>query len=286
MCPGSSPGRGTFERFDDSSNGVEMDIALGKEAVNLLSQARLNKIPLPRLPEKLRPKNESEAYYIQSLFHKYLVSSGYGNISGRKIGCTSEVMQNYLGIKTPCVGAIYSSGIQKIHGKFLFDDFIRPGVECEIAVILGTDLGDNGFEYDRNSVEPFVSSVMCAIEIVDDRLIDYKSVDTYSLISDDFFGSGCVVGEYKDPASINLREINGRILVRDKLVGMGVGRDIMGHPFEALAWLANFFSHRKDYLRKGEIISLGSIVETIWVNKGDQVEVRMENLGNVKVDFL
>ena len=197
-----------------------MDIALGKEAVNLLSQARLNKIPLPRLPEKLRPKNESEAYYIQSLFHKYLVSSGYGNISGRKIGCTSEVMQNYLGIKTPCVGAIYSSGIQKIHGKFLFDDFIRPGVECEIAVILGTDLGDNGFEYDRNSVEPFVSSVMCAIEIVDDRWIDYKSVDTYSLISDDFFGSGCVVGEYKDPASINLREINGRILVRDKLVGM------------------------------------------------------------------
>ena len=263
-----------------------MDITLAKETVKLLSQARLNKIPLPILPEKLRPKNELEAYHVQSLFHKYLVSSGYGNISGRKIGCTSEVMQNYLGIKTPCVGGIYSSKIQKIQGEFLFDDFIRPGVECEIAVTLGTDLGDNGFVYDRYSVEPFVSSVMCAIEIVDDRWVDYKSVDTYSLISDDFFGSGCVLGEGKEPSLINLSEINGSILVKNKLVGRGVGSDIMGHPFEALAWLANFFSDRRDYLKKGEIISLGSIVETIWVNRGDQIEVRMENLGNVKVDFL
>ena len=263
-----------------------MDMMLAQEAVKLLSQARLNRIPLPILPEKLRPKNELEAYYVQSLFHEYLTSSGYGSISGRKIGCTAKVMQDYLGIKTPCVGGIYSSQIQKINGELLFDDFIRPGVECEIAVILDADLGDSGFVYDRYSVEPFVSSVMCAIEIVDDRWIDYKSVDTSSLISDDFFASGCVVGEYKNPSQINLSEVRGSILVRDELVGVGIGSDIMGHPFEALAWLANFFSDRSDYLRKGEIISLGSIVETIWVKKGDQVEVRIENLGNVKVNFL
>ncbi|MQG18763.1 MAG: hydratase [SAR202 cluster bacterium] len=263
-----------------------MDQPISREVVKLLSQARLNKVPLSTLSRKFKPKSELDAYNIQSLLHKDLASLGYGDVVGRKIGCTSKIMQDYLGIKTPCVGGMFSSKIQQNQGEFYFDDFIRPGVECEIAVIIGDDLGDDNFLHDRYSVENFVSSVMCAIEIVDDRWVDYEVIDVYSLIADDFFASGCVLGEYNNPSAINLSEIRGDIFVNDQLVGSGIGRDIMDHPFEALAWLANFCSKRGDFLRKGEVISLGSIVKTIWIEKFDRVKVSMGELGDVEVNFL
>ena len=39
-----------------------------------------------------------------------------------------------------------------------------------------------------------VASCMAGMEIVDDRYVDYKSLDTPTLIADDFFDAGCVLG--------------------------------------------------------------------------------------------
>ena len=257
-----------------------------KYLVELLAKSRLigNKIDI--IPVDLRPANEEEAYLIQDDLHRHLFDKKYGEIIGHKIGCTTKVMQEYLGISNPCVGGVYDVNVNYYEGNYKFNKFISPGVECEIAVFLGKDLPPQNQLYNKNSVQEAVSDVMASIEIVDDRWFDYKSIDTLSLISDDFFASGCVLGKKIKLDKIKLPEISGRMLINDELVGTGYGKDMMGDPLEALAWLANFMSKRGKTLKANQFVSLGSIVETKWVNLGDSVHIEIDGLGSAIANFI
>ena len=196
-------------------------------------------------------------------------------------------MQKFLKIPNPCAGMVYSSTVHKIKGDFDYSSFQHVGAECEIAIQLGDGLPATSIPYDRSSVASAVDLVMAGIEIVDDRWIDYQSMDVPTLIADDFFGAGCVLGKpIKDWQQLDLTSLEGRMLINGIEVGQGTGFDIMGHPFEALAWLANTAVQHSMPLQSGEFIFLGSIVETKWLKRGDFVEVIIENLGEVKAQFV
>ena len=256
------------------------------QSAALLSAGRLTHIRLGPLPGNLRPSDEDEAYSVQDALHKHLIEAGLGTIVGHKIGCTTPVMQQFLGIHNPCAGAVFESTACHVAGTYNHDDLLHPGVECEIAVRLGSDLPLVGQPYDHESVASAIGAVMCAIEVVDDRWADYRSIDTPTLIADDFFGAGCVLGvpviEWR---SCGPSDIIGSMSINGEVVGTGVGRDIMGHPFRALAWLANLMGKRGLRLRAGEFILLGSIVETHWVEKGDVVTIELEGLGKATARF-
>jgi 2-keto-4-pentenoate hydratase len=59
----------------------------------------------------------------------------------------------------------------------------------------------------------------------------------------------------------------------------------MGHPLEALAWLANTAALHGMPLRAGEFVFLGSIVETKWLERGDLVEIEISGLGGASARF-
>jgi 2-oxo-3-hexenedioate decarboxylase/2-keto-4-pentenoate hydratase len=73
--------------------------------------------------------------------------------------------------------------------------------------------------------------------------------------------------------------------VNGAAAGEGQGRDILGHPLEALAWLANLKAREGGGLAAGEIVMLGSVVETRWLARGDVVEVELESLGRARAVF-
>ena len=106
---------------------------------------------------------------------------------------------------------------------------------------------------------------MAAIEVVDDRYEDYRALDVPTLIADDFFNAACVLGvpvaAWRD---LDLAALRGRMSINGADVGTGRGGDILGHPLEALAWLANALVARGSCLESGEFV-LGSVVETRWV---------------------
>jgi 2-oxo-3-hexenedioate decarboxylase/2-keto-4-pentenoate hydratase len=127
---------------------------------------------------------------------------------------------------------------------------------------------------------------MAGMEIVDDRYVDYKSLDTPTLIADDFFDAGCVLGaEVGDWRRLDLAAAAGRTRINGVEVGSGRGADVMGHPFAALAWLANNLAQRGQAIRAGQFVFTGSVVETKWVNPGDRVEMEIEGLGSVAATF-
>ncbi|MDH3664548.1 MAG: fumarylacetoacetate hydrolase family protein, partial [Alphaproteobacteria bacterium] len=162
----------------------------------------------------------------------------------------------------------------------------RVGVECEIAVRLGASLAPADRSHDRHSVGEAVESCMAAVEIVDDRYVDYRSLDTPTLIADDFFNAGAVLGlVVSDWRSLDLAGLEGRMTVNGETVGEGVGSAILGHPFEALAWLASALNARGRSLQEGEIVLLGSIVQTAWVAAGDRVDITIDGLGSANLRF-
>ena len=73
--------------------------------------------------------------------------------------------------------------------------------------------------------------------------------------------------------------------INGKSVGTGFGRDVMGHPFNVLAWLANSFIQRGKMLHAGEFILTGSLVETHWCDVGDAVRIEIDGLGSAEMTF-
>jgi 2-oxo-3-hexenedioate decarboxylase/2-keto-4-pentenoate hydratase len=255
-------------------------------AAELLSAARLARARLERLPEDCRPPDLMAAYAVQDALHARLDAAGCGIVAGHKIGCTTPVMQRFLATDHPCAGGVLASTVQHGRGSFRHGDFRHVGVECEIAVRLAHDLPALGAPYRRAGVGPAIGACMAAIEVVDDRYEDYRSLDTPTLVADDFFNAACVLGEPVEGwRELDLAAIRGRMAINGVEVGAGSGGDVLGHPLEALAWLANALAARGRQLQAGEFVLLGSVVETRWVRVGDLVEVALEGLGGASARF-
>jgi len=270
-----------------TGDGIETKNTPAGRAAAALCRARLRRYRFDRLPVDLVLKDESEAYAVQELLHACLATRGWGRVVGYKIGCTTPIMQEYLGIHNPCAGGVFDTTIQREPGRIVLPRALRVGVECEIAVLLRSDLGPSDRPFDRETVASAVGACMAAVEIVEDRYVDYPSLDTPTLIADDFFGAGCVLGPPVEAvAPGDLSAATASMTINGREVGSGVGTDILGHPLDALAWLANNMAGRGHGLRQGEFVLLGSLVQTHWVEPGDEVTIMNEPLGAVHVAFV
>ena len=140
-----------------------------------LARQRLSLEPVD-LEEAERPADEDAAYRLQGEVNRELAQR-LGAPAGYKIGCTTAVMQRFLGIDHPCAGGVLQPGVQRRDGRFRHAGFLRVGVECEIAVALGRDLPAADGPYDRHRVGEAVGACMAAIEVVDDRYENYRALD-------------------------------------------------------------------------------------------------------------
>jgi 2-keto-4-pentenoate hydratase len=254
-----------------------------KAAARLLSQ-RLSLTPIEPLPHGHQPMTEQDGYKVQHALNRLLVDAGMGAVAGHKIGCTTPVMQRFLGIHNPCTGEVFERTVLHRAGRIPRSGFVKLGIECEIAVRLGRDIFPQDAPFTRETVAGAVDAVMAAIEIVDDRYRDYRTLGVPTLIADDFFDSGCVLGDpVSDWRGLDLAGISGAMFINGAEVGRGTGSLVMDHPFEALAWLARSRSMRGRGLRQGTFILLGSVVETKWLSAGDEVRIEIEELGEARL---
>ena len=247
-----------------------------------LSQRRLEGRLIDALPGS-DELDENTAYQVQALLHNQLSRAGQGSVAGFKIGCTTPVMQTYLNIDHPCAGAVMSATVAHEKGEFRASRQGRIGVECEIAVTLHKALGPETAPHTPESVRTAIKSCHAAIEIVEDRYIDYTQLSAPFLIADDFFNAGCVLGSARaDWQTLDLAEMRGQLWVNNELRGNGSGSDILGHPLNALVWLADRYAALNRSLPAGCFVLLGSVVQTQWLNVGDYVKVALDNLGEAE----
>lgn len=262
-----------------------MDAPRVAHAAALLHRHRAEGRRFAGFPEALRPRDEDEAYAVQAALAR--LTEGDGPPAGYKIGSTTPVMQAYLGIDHPCAGRLARGAIRHSPAELRATDFRRVGVECEIAVRLATDLPARGRPHDPTSVAEAVDACMAAIEIVDDRYVDYRGLDAATLIADQYFHAGCVLGPA--PAGwrdLDLAAVEGVMTIAGTAAGRGTGAAVLGHPFAAVAWLADHLGARGDMLRAGQLVLTGSIVEVRWPPPGSTVVVILAGLGRAEARFV
>ena len=256
------------------------------EAAKIIVNNRLGKKRLNFLPQNIRPQNLDEAYTVQEKINQILIENGHGKPSGYKIGCTTPVMLKYMNIQEPSYGEVFDNTVYEETAVLKYSDYQEPGVEAEIAVELGQDLSLNDAPFNLNSVRHAVQSCMASIELVDARYFNYRELDTPTMVADNFFNAACVLGKpLREWQDVDLANVDGEMTVNGASVGTGKGSLIMGHPLQALAWLANKLADRGRELKEGEFVTLGSVIATNWVSQGDLVEVNMSGLGSATIKF-
>lgn len=265
-----------------------MDSAAITRIAALLGDARGAARPVPPLTPAERPQSTADGYAVQKALSAHLVSQGQGAHIGWKVGATTADMQKYLKVDGPAYGRMLSANRYKPAATLPRAGFFQPGIECEIGVRIGRDASNGTELYDRHTIGALVEAVFPAIEIVENRYGDFLERGSPSMIADDFFHKACVPGaEITRWRNIDLAAVTGQTVIDGDVRGTGIGSEVMGHPLEAVAWLANTLTAHGERLSEGQIVLTGSIAPVIWLSAEDRrAEITIEGLGAVAVDFV
>jgi len=222
-----------------------------------------------------------DAYAIQMKNIAREVQRG-ARISGKKIGLTSQAMQNMLGVHEPDYGHLLDS--MNVSGKPVATArLLQPRAEGEIAFVMKEDLaGPNASVADVLAATDYVVG---AIEIVDSRVRDWK-IGLIDTVADN--GSSClyVLGEKQlRPDELSLADECMQLFKNDDWLNAGCGADVLGNPALCVAWLANKLHQYGVVLRKGEVVLSGALSAATPVKPGDRVRAIFNQLGTVTANF-
>ena len=80
-----------------------------------------------------------------------------------------------------------------------------------------------------------------------------------------------------------MASLAGTVRRNGEVVDRGSGRDVLGHPLNVLAWLANHLNAAGDELRAGDLVMTGDLVTTKFVVPGEHYAFELIGLGSVDV---
>ncbi|NQW22357.1 MAG: fumarylacetoacetate hydrolase family protein [SAR202 cluster bacterium] len=254
-----------------------------QQAAQFLHEAHQARAKYQPIPDAFAPRDINEAYDIQEAFHE-LLAPERGAMVGYKIALTTPVMQKMVGFGHPCSGVIFASGVHHSPVTIKASDYVRLGAECEIAVLLSADLPAASAPYNRDMVSKAVAALMPAFELIEDRDADYSNLFFLGVAADNVWNAGVVLGQQvTDWQGMDLAAASGVMTINGQPAGEGKGGDALGHPLDALAWLANTLAERGKSLKKDMIVMTGSIVTTKFLKQGDQAHFQINPLGEVRL---
>lgn len=223
------------------------------------------------------------AYQVQQHYVDLLAREQGDRVAGYKIGLTSKAMQEMCGIAHPVHGVVLATRVHASGLQVSLGAHGRLGIEFEIAVRLGRDFAWSGTGApDLSVVASHVDSVAPALELIDDRNADYAILDAGSLVADNAWNAGIVLGAWS-PLPADLAGRKGRLLVDGAPADegtIGAGAD---NPLASLAWLAGELATRGQQLRQGMVVMCGSIVRTRFAVASQRWRFEVDGLGAVEV---
>lgn len=236
-------------------------------------------------PVDAAPRSIEEAYAVQDEFVA-LKSRACGPVVGYKIALTTPAMRRMVGLEDSIGGVLHEKQVVRMPASVRAADYCRLIVEFEIAVQLAEDLPVGSLPHTRDSVAAAVGALVPAFELADDREADYASLSAHALglVADNAWNEGAVLGApVSDWTGIDPAALHGVATINGEVVGEGYGRDVMGHPFEALAWVANNLAQRGKHLRAGQFVITGSLITSKFPKAGDAVRFELDALGSVEL---
>lgn len=241
--------------------------------------------PFEPFPSDLAPRDLAEAYDIQGAYVG-LRSERQGAVAGYKIALTTPAMRSFAGLGDSIAGEMMADTLLRSPARVASSDYRHLLVEFEIAFQMAEDLPALGAPYTRESIARAVGSVMPALEIADDRNADYAQLPKHGLmlVADNAWNEGAVLGKaLTDWRHLDLAAVHGVARINGEVVGEGYGRDVLGHPLDALAWLANNLAARGLGLWRSDVVITGSLVASKFPRAHDRIEFDVGGLGRVEL---
>jgi 2-keto-4-pentenoate hydratase len=237
---------------------------------------------LDALETSSRPRSRAEGYAVQAA----LETHSAGKLFGWKIAATSEAGQRHINVAGPMAGRILSDTVIADGGTAsMRGNAMRVG-EPEFAFRMGRDLPPRPAPYGVDEVLAAVDTLHPAIEIPDSRFADFVGAGEAQLIADNACAHLFVLGAptTADWSAMDLVEERPQITLRGERY-VGHGRNVLGDPRVALAWLANELRGLGITLRAGEVVTTGTCHPPLPIQAGDHLAADFGVLGQVSVRF-
>ena len=224
-----------------------------------------------------------DAYRIQQRLNACRIEAGE-RVIGKKIGVTSQVVMNMLGVYQPDFGMLTDVMLYEEGDSIPAASLIQPKAEGEIAFVLKHDLQGPGVT--AEDVLAATGGVMACFEIVDSRIRDWK-IRIEDTVADNASCGVFVLGQrVVDPREVDLVGCSMKLEKNGEVVTTGSGAAALGNPLEAVAWLANTLGQLNESLKAGEVVLSGSLAAMVPVAAGDNLNVSIDGIGSCSVRFI
>ncbi|HEX5598905.1 MAG TPA: fumarylacetoacetate hydrolase family protein [Micromonosporaceae bacterium] len=239
--------------------------------------------PCPPLRGDLLPEGDVEsAYAVQQAQVRRWVADGRRPV-GAKIGLTSRVVQESLGVHQPDFGVLLADMAVPDGAEIDLGRLLQPRVEAEVAFVLGHDL-----PFEEVTVADVIHAtdhLLPALEIVDSRVTDWD-ISIVDTVADNASAGLFVLGNTpRRLVDVDLR-LCGMVLEQaGEPVSVGAGAACLGNPLHAVAWLAVTLARAGNPLRAGDVVLSGALGPMVPVTPGGAYEARISGLGSVRTCF-
>lgn len=206
------------------------------------------------------PLDLAMAYQVQQAVTARRLAAGE-HVVGWKLGYTSQVMREQMGIDEPNFGPL--TDVMALKSGAVAPAFLRqPRVEPEVALVLGKDIPPGT---PAGQVIEHVAVARAALEVVDSSWTDYR-FDLGDNTADSSSAGAFVLGgdlPLADPAAISVQlEVTGH------QPEFGTGDAAMGNPVTALGWLVAQLTTRGETLRSGTVVLTGGMTRAVPLASG------------------
>lgn len=226
----------------------------------------------------------ADAYRIQLRMIERRLADRNERVIGKKIGVTSQVVMDMLKVDQPDFGHLTSGMVYGDGAAIEANTLIAPKAEGEIAFVLKHDLTGPGVT--NADVLRATEYVLPCFEIVDSRIRDWK-IRIQDTVADNASSGVFVLGDAAiDPRKIDLSVVGMTLEKNGEIVATGAGAAALGHPVNAVTWLANTLGELGMGLKAGEVILSGSLAAMVPVRAGDNLRMTLGGIGSASVRFI
>ncbi|RLA84553.1 MAG: hydratase [Deltaproteobacteria bacterium] len=224
----------------------------------------------------------NEAMAVQEAFVSR-IKAVYGPPVGYKAGLTSPAAQKKFGVTHPLLGVLLEKMIIRKTSHVMDAKFgVLPLAEGDLVVRVGDDKINQAES--NQEILAALDAVYPFIELPDIFYVKGTKLDGPALSA---INVGARYGLLGDPIPLSptedwmkrLKTFKLEILDKEgKVLATGTGANLLGNPLNVVRWIRDELKKRGKLLKKGDLLSLGTVTKLMPVKPGTTIRARYTGL--------